>query len=78
MELHNVVIGDSGVGPAESVADSLYEPFVTSKAEGAGLGLAVAKEVVVAHGGRIDWNRENGMTRFCVELPLTKNRCAGV
>jgi signal transduction histidine kinase len=73
-----LVIGDSGSGPAESVAESLYEPFVTSKAEGAGLGLAVAKEVVVAHGGRIDWNRENGMTRFCVELPLTKNRCAGV
>jgi signal transduction histidine kinase len=73
-----LVIGDSGIGPAESVADSLYEPFVTSKSEGAGLGLAVAREVVIAHGGRICWDRENGMTRFCVELPLAKSRCASV
>ena len=33
-----IVISDSGAGPAESVAESLFEPFVTDKAEGAGLG----------------------------------------
>lgn len=68
-----IVISDSGAGPDETMAATLFEPFVTSKKEGAGLGLAMAKEVVEAHGGTIDWNRENGMTRFRVELPLSFN-----
>jgi C4-dicarboxylate-specific signal transduction histidine kinase len=73
-----IVISDSGAGPAESVAGTLFEPFVSDKAEGAGLGLAVAKEVVAAHGGSIAWKRENGMTRFRVGLPLTEKGCACV
>ena len=68
-----IVISDSGAGPAKAVSKSLFEPFVTNKAEGAGLGLAVAKDVVAAHGGTIRWNRESGMTRFRVELPLVAN-----
>jgi signal transduction histidine kinase len=70
-----IVISDSGAGPADSVAGTLFEPFVSDKAEGAGLGLAVAKEVVAAHGGSIAWKRENGMTRFRVGLPLTEKGC---
>jgi signal transduction histidine kinase len=66
----DLVIADSGNGPSEAIAASLFEPFVTSKPEGAGLGLAVAKEVVAEHGGSIDWKRENGMTRFRVVIPL--------
>jgi signal transduction histidine kinase len=73
-----IVISDTGVGPAKSVAESLFEPFVTDKPEGAGLGLAVAKDVVVAHGGPIEWNRENGMTRFYIGLPLAMNGCTSV
>ncbi len=73
-----IVVSDSGAGPADSVAGSLFEPFVTDKAEGAGLGLAVAREVVGAHGGSIEWKRENGMTRFRVGLPLTEKECGCV
>ncbi|HVT30942.1 MAG TPA: HAMP domain-containing sensor histidine kinase [Lacipirellulaceae bacterium] len=73
-----IIVSDSGAGPADAVAGSLFEPFVTDKAEGAGLGLSVAKDIVTAHGGSIEWNRENGMTRFRVGLPLIKKGCACV
>jgi signal transduction histidine kinase len=73
-----MTISDSGAGPDERVAGSIFEPFVTDKPEGAGLGLAVAKEVVAAHGGSIVWTRENEATRFLVELPLTMNGHARV
>jgi nitrogen-specific signal transduction histidine kinase len=52
------------------VAERLFEPFVTGKPEGVGLGLAVARQVAEAHGGRITWGREGGHTCFRIELPL--------
>jgi signal transduction histidine kinase len=60
---------DSGPGPNPEVADRLFEPFVTSKPEGVGLGLAVAQQVAEGHGGRISWRRDSGRTSFRVELP---------
>jgi signal transduction histidine kinase len=60
---------DTGPGPSEEVAARLFEPFVTNKPEGVGLGLAVARQVVEAHGGRIVWLHRDGRTCFRVELP---------
>jgi signal transduction histidine kinase len=65
-----VEILDSGPGPAPEVAARLFEPFVTGKEEGVGLGLAVARQVAEAHGGRITWRREGERTCFAIELPL--------
>src|SRR5262245_24649658 len=65
-----VSISDSGPGPAPDLAARLFEPFVTGKPEGVGLGLAVARQVVEAHGGAIGWRRDQGRTRFEIELPL--------
>lgn len=62
-------VADSGPGPPASIADRLFEPFVSGKPEGVGLGLAVARQVAEGHGGRIGWCRRDGWTRFRVELP---------
>jgi signal transduction histidine kinase len=60
---------DTGPGPASEIADRLFQPFVTGKPEGTGLGLYVARQTVESHQGKIDWSRENGMTCFTVEFP---------
>jgi signal transduction histidine kinase len=69
-----VEVTDSGPGPAEEVAGRLFEPFVTAKKDGVGLGLAVARQVAEAHGGRISWRREQGRTCFAIELPSESGR----
>jgi hypothetical protein len=64
-----LAVDDSGPGPPASVRDSMHEPFVTSKPEGIGLGLAVARAVAEEHGGTLAWERGHGRTRFAVSLP---------
>ncbi|MHB8973338.1 MAG: sensor histidine kinase [Pirellulaceae bacterium] len=65
-----LTVTDTGAGPGPDVAARLFEPFVTGKKDGAGLGLAVAKDVVEKHEGSIHWNRHDNQTTFVVELPL--------
>jgi signal transduction histidine kinase len=67
-----VEVLDSGSGPSAEVAARLFEPFVTGKREGVGLGLAVAKQVAEAHGGAIAWRRADKKTCFRIELPLAE------
>jgi signal transduction histidine kinase len=64
-----VEVRDSGPGPSPEVAARLFEPFVTGKRDGVGLGLAVARQVVEAHGGTIRWTRIDNCTCFRIELP---------
>lgn len=64
-----LAVRDTGPGPKQSVETVIFEPFVTSKAEGIGLGLAVAREVVEAHYGSINWSRTDGITSFIVAIP---------
>ncbi|MBA4066861.1 MAG: hypothetical protein C0501_24770 [Isosphaera sp.] len=66
-----VEVADTGPGPPAAVADRLFEPFVTGKDQGIGLGLAVAKQAADAHGGTITWERRGGRTVFRIELPAT-------
>ena len=69
-----VDITDSGAGPPPEVARRLFEPFVTGKPEGVGLGLAVARQVAEAHGGSISWSRSPAGTCFHIELPLANQQ----
>lgn len=68
--LARIEVIDNGPGPSEATRQRLFEPFVTEKQEGSGLGLFVARQTVEAHGGTIAWRRRDGTTCFCVELPL--------
>ncbi len=49
-----LVVIDSGPGFAENILKRAFEPYVTTKAKGTGLGLAVVKKIMDEHGGRVD------------------------
>jgi signal transduction histidine kinase len=68
-------VSDSGPGPPPMVADRLFEPFITGKPEGVGLGLALARQVVEAHEGTITWRRENDQTCFRIDMPQEPQPC---
>jgi signal transduction histidine kinase len=71
-----VEVTDSGPGPPADIAAKLFQPFVTGKREGVGLGLAVARQVAEAHGGRINWSRQDDRTCFRIELPAVERKPA--
>jgi signal transduction histidine kinase len=64
-----VEISDTGPGPPAALEGKLFDPFVTGKPEGIGLGLAVARHAVERHGGDISWRRGDGRTIFRIVLP---------
>ena len=64
----HVRVLDSGTGPPPQLADRLFEAFATSKPEGVGLGLAVARQIAEAHGGQLAL-RPGGHTCFELTLP---------
>ncbi len=69
-----VVFLDSGAGIDDAVMERLFEPFVTIKERGVGLGLAVSRRVIQEHGGRIEAsNMPLGGAKFMVELPVAIN-----
>jgi signal transduction histidine kinase len=61
-------VADSGSGPPESLHSSMFEPFITSKPEGIGLGLALAKAAAEEHGGSLTFARVDGQTQFTMSL----------
>jgi two-component system nitrogen regulation sensor histidine kinase GlnL len=67
-----IVIEDNGPGIQPDLLPILFDPFVTTKANGSGLGLALVAKIVGDHGGVIDSDSRPGRTRFRVLLPVAK------
>ncbi|MDG2224337.1 MAG: HAMP domain-containing sensor histidine kinase [Rubripirellula sp.] len=62
---------DNGSGPPEGVTNDLFEPFVTSKPEGLGLGLPLVASAAQRLGGEVDWRRQSGQTWFTLAIPVS-------
>jgi two-component system nitrogen regulation sensor histidine kinase GlnL len=69
-----VTVTDEGEGPPAHLADHIFEPFITSKRGGTGLGLALVAKVVADHGGVVEYERRQGRTAFRLRLPAASER----
>ncbi len=66
-----IAVEDTGPGISSQVKHRLFEPFVTTKASGMGIGLSVSRNIVEAHGGRISAeNNPSGGAKFLVTIPI--------
>jgi PAS domain S-box-containing protein len=68
-----VIMRDSGPGFPGGMVEQLFEPFFSTKAEGTGMGLAIARSIIEAHGGTLSAeNCDGGGACFTVRLPQAK------
>ena len=69
-EAAEISVADSGPGLTAEIADRLFEPFVTTKKAGMGLGLSICREIIEAHHGRLIYQpRPEGGSLFRMSLP---------
>ena len=63
-EMHHWILRDNGPGPDPAIANQMFDPFVTGKREGVGLGLPTASMLAKQLGGDLQWRRIDGWTEF--------------
>lgn len=64
---------DTGCGMPEAVRERIFSPFFTTKREGSGLGLVIARRIAAEHGGRLSFDSKEGEgTCFHVQLPVAQ------
>jgi C4-dicarboxylate-specific signal transduction histidine kinase len=68
--LGRVAISDSGPGLAADLCEKVFEPFVSTKPNGLGLGLAICRSIATAHGGTIGFDADRPVgARIVLALP---------
>ena len=69
-----IEVRDSGTGIAPEKLESIFDPFITSKPEGLGMGLSICRSIIERHGGGRIWaanNPDHGAT-FSISLPIAR------
>src|SRR5690606_34869164 len=68
-----LTVEDEGPGVPEGQRERIFEPYITNKEHGTGLGLTIAKKIAIEHGGALELDQEPGAlggARFVLTLPL--------
>ena len=65
-----VEVIDFGIGIPESDFENIFDPFITKKKDGKGLGLSIVSNSIRTLDGSIEVVSENGLTNFCLNFPL--------
>jgi len=72
-----VEVTDTGPGISDEVAARLFQPFVTSKAGGMGIGLSISKRIIESHGGTMEAHRtDQGGALFRFTLPAIESEAS--
>ena len=67
-----LIVTDRGAGISPQIRDRLFDPFVTTKQAGSGLGLSIVQRAVEAHSGLVTVSPPGEDTRFTLVLPKSK------
>lgn len=72
-DMVSIAVSDTGPGIADDIRPQLFQPFVTSKPGGMGIGLSISKRIIESHGGEIQVGQSaSGGARFAFTLPLVR------
>ena len=78
-EMVEVAVADTGPGLAPEVAEQLFQPFVTTKQKGMGIGLSICRSIIDKHGGRLQATpRPGGGMIFSFTMPIVPGDDASV
>ncbi len=66
----HITVSDNGPGIPEEIRDRIFQPFITTKSTGTGLGLPISRRIITAHFGELNFHSVPGGTVFYIKLPV--------
>ena len=66
----SIEIIDNGKGISTEMIDTIFDPFISTKKAGSGLGLALVSKIIADHGGTVECLSREGRTTFNISMPL--------